>query len=280
MSRDEQILQALESAQALLEEEEPLLAFYERLTRAIMAHKRTLRDSNALPTEQIFQAGEASALARAGMPHLTWQALALDAASFYAWLQRVATLWDDYDPGAAEELEGIDAPRSVALAEEWFREGATPRGPTVDAMLINALAPYLEEAAETLLPLLPLHIWEQAYCPVCGGLPDFALWDDAEETQHLVCERCRAEWDARVVGCLFCGETDPEQRGFYSTEDERYRVEVCDSCGFYVKGIDQQALEPGEHPTLAAERLLTPGLDLLALQEGYARPEGIGAGEE
>lgn len=272
MSHDEQILQALAEARAELDD--GLLAFYEQLQRAIVQKKQAL----TLPAAQLLQAGDATELARQGKPHLAFDALALEAEPFHGWLLEMAHLFEQNDPGALDEMEGIDPAQSVQLARAWFQQGSSGHGPTLDALLANALAPFLELAAERLLPLLPLHLWDEAYCPVCGGQPDFALWGETESTQ-LICERCRAVWGARVVGCLFCGETEPSARGVYSTEDERYLIEVCDSCGNYMKGINEEALAPGEEPLLAAERLLTPGLDLLAIQEGYDRPEGRGVAE-
>ena len=54
---------------------------------------------------------------------------------------------------------------------------------------------------------------------------------------------------------------------------------VCDRCGHYLKTIHQpEAQRLPTPPLLPAERLLTPGLDLLAAQEGYTRPIGIGQG--
>ncbi len=273
MTQDEQILQALADAQENPADEGALFSFYERLVRAIVAKKALL----TLKREQLFQGGEATSLARAGEPHLTFDALELEADTFYPWLLEIAQLFEANDPGALDEVEAIDAAESLSLACQWFEAGESDSGPTVDAMLANALAPYLERAATLLLPVLPLHIWEANYCPVCAGLPDFALWDESPRTT-LICERCRATWEAPVVGCLFCGETEPDARGVYSSEDEVYLVEVCDTCGHYLKGMNLDAVEEDSEPLLAAERLLTPGLDLLALQEGYSRPTGTGLG--
>lgn len=273
MKQDEQILQTLRDMRD--DEEGELFAFYERLLRAIIDKKEGL----SLAEEQLVQAGEATNLARAGKPHLQFDALELEANDFYPWLLEVAQLFEESDPGVMDEMEGIDAEESIVLARQWFEEGFTERGATVDALLANAMRPYLERSAEILLPLLPMHIWDETYCPVCGGLPDFAVWDE-EQTTELICERCAAMWEAPVVGCLFCGETDPEARGVYSSEDELYLVEVCDNCGSYLKGINRAQLPSGSEPLLAAERLLTPGLDMLAIQEGYVHPVGIGGREE
>ncbi|MGH2542438.1 MAG: formate dehydrogenase accessory protein FdhE [Ardenticatenaceae bacterium] len=267
---DAQVLEALEAARASVGDEDQLFAFYRRLLQAIAGKKKHIE----LLPELLLRSEETILLVRAGKPYLSFATLQLDSTDFHAWLMEIARLFESNDPGVMAEIEEITPAQSMVLAREWFVEGGTGRGSTVDTILANALAPYLEAAAETLLPLLPLHNWHRHYCPVCGGLPDFGLWSE-EQMTTLLCERCRATWQAPVVGCLFCGETDPGRRGIYASEDNVYVVEVCDTCGNYVKGMNREALEPGTHPLLPAERLLTPGLDLTAIQEGYRRPAAV-----
>jgi formate dehydrogenase maturation protein FdhE len=253
---DQQILDALAQAQAELEEPEPLFAFYERLLRAIAEKKDTIH----LPEG-------------ARETPLPFEALGLAANDFYPWLLEIAAIFEAQDPGVRDEVEEIALVESIDLARQWYEQGTGGRGSTVDALLANALAPYLEKAAARLTPRLALDQWQQSHCPVCGGLPDFALWDMQRGTRELLCERCRTSWHTPDEACAFCGDTEPEQRGFYTSEDDLYRVEVCDSCGFYLKGMDRlKAKRAGLTPLPAAERLLTPGLDLLAVQEGFTRP--------
>lgn len=242
MNQDQQILEALSQARATLDDE-PLFALYQRLLQAISLRKAAI----TLAAEQILHVGAANTLARAGEPHLSFDALGMEAEEFHPWLLQVAGVLASYDPGVLDEVEGLDAGSSLALALRWFEEGDSGAGPTVDALLANALAPYLERAAELLLPRLPLHLWKQAYCPVCAGMPDFALWKEEEGTRLLLCERCRATWHSEDEGsCVFCGEESPESRGFYSSEDDVYRVEVCDTCGHYLKGMSLSALPEGQ----------------------------------
>lgn len=282
MTLDDQLLDALAAARAAAgPDNEDLYALYESLTRAIAAKRGTLD----LTVSRLYQHKEAQARAREDRPHLQFASLGLDPPAFYAWLQQIAAIFEPFDPGAAEEIAALAPQGALALAQQWYETGSADQGPTVDGLLANAMAPYLQRAAELLLPKLPMHLWNAAFCPVCGGYPDFSALDPRHHDHELVCERCQAIWEIRYQGCLFCGESDPEQRGFYGTEDGLYRVEVCDSCGHYLKMVNtQESRKLQTPPRPLVDRLLTPGLDLLAAQEGYSRPlifdHGQSASEE
>ena len=262
---DDPVLDALEDAYA--QTKDTLLGFYLLLRSWHVQQRESLPERSLAPTG-------VTKLARDEVPILQFQDLGLEPEPFNALLDDLGELWEQQDPGALEELAGFSPPERLALAETWFRTGQSGQGPAVDGLIGNALAPQLEWAAEQLTPYVPSHLWALPACPVCGGWPDFALWRDEGDTP-LICERCRATWQAALQGCFFCGETDPEQRGVYVSDDETYAVEVCDTCGHYLKGLLETALPPNYQPLLSIERLLTPGLDLLALEEGYARPDGV-----
>ena len=268
MSLDQKILAALAEVRQEVDSA-GLFEFYERLLRAIRAKKETL----SLSAEQLLKATEDNMLRLPDEPYLSWQAVNLQIDDFYPWLLSIAKLFDIRDPGALDEAEAVEKERSVELAQVWFEEGSASLGPTVDGLFANALAPYLERAAELMAVHLPLKKWKHNYCPLCGGFPDIALWNESRRRQKLMCERCRTEWTIAEEGCVFCGEDDPDAYGFYNSTDDLYRVMVCDSCGYYLKMINQQQAKLIRFkPILAAERFLTPGLDLLAVQEGYTRP--------
>ena len=275
-SIDKRILRAIAEVRQAMGDEGELFVFYERLLRMTQAKKATPSLKKALTSHILLQSIQASPSRSTNEPYLSANALNLNSAEFYPWLLSIGELFETRDQGALDEAEAIAEEKCVELAHLWFEEGSASLGPTVDALLANALAPYLERASEQLAPHLPLKQWSQPYCPICGGFPDIGLWDEAKGTQKLLCERCRTEWTIAQEGCVFCGEDDPEVYGFYNTEDDLYRVMVCDSCGYYLKMINhQQAKRSQFKPLLAAERFLTPGLDLLAVQEGYTRPTQI-----
>lgn len=275
MPTDEEIIRAVEQARPDVDPETAaLFNFYARLLRRLAAKKATLD----LDPATLFEAEGAVARMRAGQPQLDFERLNLRAETFGPWAREVRDLLAERDPGLALEAETLDDETAVDLAQRCFdpstgsgQAGTTGEGPAVDAIIANALVPWLERAAEIILPRIPLKRWRQAYCPVCGGVPDFAAIERGGQRRILLCERCRAEWPVSVGFCVFCGEQDPERLGFYPSPDETYRLDVCDTCGHYLKAVNRAAA-PGA--LLAAERLLTPGLDILAAEEGYTRPAG------
>jgi formate dehydrogenase maturation protein FdhE len=61
--------------------------------------------------------------------------------------------------------------------------------------------------------------------------------------------------------------SEPTSLSYYPSEDEKYRLYVCQNCQRYLKTIDMrktlgQVLFP-------VERIITVGLDVAAQEEGY-----------
>lgn len=210
---------------------------------------------------------------RSGEPALRFEWLELTPDTFHPWLERVAA-------HLRERLPDLNVPapeESIALAARYYRDNTTGEGTAMDALMLSALSPWLWEAARQLSPNLPLDEWLRGYCPICGGFPDFETIV-SNKWRRLLCERCSAEWRFPNGVCPFCGEETPDMLGFYTTEDEVYRIDVCDACGSYIKGADSRRFEGTLNPVL--ERLLTPGLDYSAVEQGYTRPEAFEEGEE
>lgn len=263
MTNDQLILDALAEAEAQSDNAGPLVPFYHRLLSLIYEKKQSV----ALNLPQYLKGFDPEAHLDASTPALTFDWLGLAETDFSAWVHTVAEV-------LREQLHELTVPadeKLLPLAREFYAVGTTEEGVDVDALLHNSLAPWLELAAEKLVPLIDVDEWQRGYCPVCGGYPDFATVR-SERERRLMCERCRAEWAFPAGICPFCGEMEPDNLGYYGTPDDVYRVDVCDSCGFYIKGVDTRYYEGKLLPEY--ERLLTPGLDLIASQEGYARPAG------
>lgn len=253
------ILPYLAVAQA--DDESGLFAFYGRLHTLRNHHKAIIVP--AVPPE-LHPAST--------RPLLRWEHLGIGNPTFFTWLTQVGQLWEEQDPGALDELEALTATASLQAGEAWYTSGSANMGSVIDALLANAIAPYLEVAADAAKADYPDQ-WRKPYCAVCGGWPDMARYDEKKSRYRCICERCSTEWAIVRDACLFCGESNEERRGFYSSEDDLHRVMVCDNCGYYLKVVnDAVARRMGYSFVLAAERLITPGLDLTAVQEGYTRP--------
>jgi FdhE protein len=85
--------------------------------------------------------------------------------------------------------------------------------------------------------------------------------------RSAVCSICSSEWPVPRLGCLRCGEQRASKLPVFSFDAWTHiRVEVCDSCGGYLKSIDM---------TKDAEALPAPddvgssAINIWAFEEGY-----------
>jgi FdhE protein len=116
-----------------------------------------------------------------------------------------------------------------------------------------------------------------ARCPFCGGTPQLSLFRGAGDAalegagRSLQCATCLTQWPFRRVLCPHCGEDDERKLGyFHSPAFGHVRVEACDSCRHYLKGIDLTRL--GIAVPLVDEVASAP-LDAWAGEHGYVKIE-------
>lgn len=113
-------------------------------------------------------------------------------------------------------------------------------------------------------------------CPFCGGNPQVSYLQSKEPSaesgnRDLLCATCLSSWEFRRVVCAYCGEERPAKLGyFHSPEFDHIRVEACDTCHHYIKGIDLTRL--GFAAPLVDEIYGAP-LDLWAREHGYTKIE-------
>jgi formate dehydrogenase accessory protein FdhE len=113
-------------------------------------------------------------------------------------------------------------------------------------------------------------------CPFCGGRPQLSFLQAKESNaesgnRDLLCSTCLCSWEFRRVVCANCGEERPAKLGyFHSPEFDHVRIEACDSCKHYIKGIDLTRL--GLAVPLVDEIYASP-LDLWAREHGYTKIE-------
>jgi FdhE protein len=116
----------------------------------------------------------------------------------------------------------------------------------------------------------------ESRCPFCGGVPQVSFFHITEPSSEsgnrsLICSTCLTVWRFRRVVCAHCGEERPTKLGyFHSPEFNHVRIEACDSCKRYIKGIDLTVY--GLAVPLVDEVAAAP-LDLWAHEHGYARIE-------
>jgi len=113
-------------------------------------------------------------------------------------------------------------------------------------------------------------------CPFCGGRPQLSFLQSKESgaesgNRDLLCSTCLVSWEFRRVVCANCGEERPTKLGyFHSPEFDHVRIEACDTCAHYIKGIDLTRL--GYAMPLVDEIYAAP-LDLWAREHGYTKIE-------
>jgi FdhE protein len=114
-----------------------------------------------------------------------------------------------------------------------------------------------------------LDAWASGYCPLCGSWP--ALAEVAATHRVLRCSFCALAWSPTNYACAYCGEHG-EKFVTAAPDDARTdrRLEVCGTCGSYLKAIDVPVLTP--FPLLAIADLETMDLDMAAMEKGYNRP--------
>jgi FdhE protein len=89
--------------------------------------------------------------------------------------------------------------------------------------------------------------------------------------RSLSCSLCLTRWPFRRVLCASCGEEREVKLGYFQSPAYGHvRIEACDSCQRYLKGIDLSRL--GIAVPLVDEVAAAP-LDLWAREQGYVKIE-------
>jgi formate dehydrogenase accessory protein FdhE len=116
----------------------------------------------------------------------------------------------------------------------------------------------------------------ERHCPFCGGNPQVSFLQSKEGNaesgnRDLICATCLSSWEFRRVVCANCGEERPAKLGYFHTpEYDHVRIEACDTCKHYIKGVDLTRL--GFAVPLVDEVAAAP-LDVWARAHGYVKIE-------
>jgi formate dehydrogenase maturation protein FdhE len=113
-------------------------------------------------------------------------------------------------------------------------------------------------------------------CPFCFGKPQLSFLRITEPgsesgNRNLLCATCLSSWEFRRVVCASCLEERPFKLEYFKSDEyDHVRIEACESCKQYVKGIDLTRL--GLAVPLIDE-VASAALDLWAMEKGYAKIE-------
>jgi FdhE protein len=272
--QDRRVLQALTEARQQHAELADLLSFYHDLYQVQFEAKAGLTAPEVCDDLTMRQR------LTEGIPQLTFDQLGIEPESFARLVAEITTVLLRHDPAC--EADGHEQPAEElrALARKVFETWDTLTAARLDAegqsgapttpghlpMLAVgfALAPYLQRAAEVILPRLDLSLWVTGRCPVCGGRPNLALLEQSKGARQLSCSRCDGSWGYRRVGCPFCGSEGKQT--YYPSQDGAYRLYVCSDCHRYLKTVDLREIQRPVYPLV--ERLVLVGMDLAAQQIG------------
>jgi FdhE protein len=212
-------------------------------------------------------------------PLLHGLTLTVDAGRVEALVRRLST---KALPGESYRPSSVDATRLVvaALRQDLEAIGALANGAGIDRGVLTAIAhlaalPLLQLCGRSLRKRIPRG-WRHGYCPICAAWPILAERRGLDQSRRLRCGRCGGEWQVQWFCCIYCGEQEHGRLGSLVPEEqgERLNVDTCSSCRGYLKSVATlQAIPPFE---LLLQDLETVELDLVALDRGYARPQGHG----
>ncbi len=268
---DRETLKVLKSARALRPE----------LAETLDLHIAILEARGELPITNYklqIQTGEARARVERGEPLLRADELALDWDALARLFREICHIAAKHQP---EQRDAFVELAEQAASESFIREAArqyldtrpSVQPPTSNLQsshlqfaLNNALHPFLSARARQMQSLVDDASWYRAYCPICGGAPDFSALEKESGARRLLCARCDTEWTFHRAVCPFCSADG--KLNYFPSADGAYRLYVCESCKHYLKTIDRREL--AREVNLAAERVLTLGMDVAARQAGYA----------
>ena len=191
-------------------------------------------------------------------------------------------------PAFAKILDAVEEAGPPPLFEQ-ARTLRSARPQDIDEMLVDYwddpsdtdffgkafLQPYGQYLSATTSEPITVAVSER-HCPFCGGKPQLSFLQNKETTaesgnRDLLCANCLSVWPFRRAVCAHCGEEQPSKLCYFqATTHNHVRVEACDTCKHYLKGIDLTRL--GNAQPLVDEVAAAP-LDLWATEHGYTKIE-------
>jgi formate dehydrogenase formation protein len=225
-----------------------------------------------------------------GKPLLHFDDIPIDWTEFRLMLRQAADILRRYEALEAEDHAAIQALGRAGnalqpLVVRWYNltaapgrvlaerdaetvpvEAASISAGMLEQVLALAMRPFLARAAEVLLVRPEVGEWRRAFCPLCGGEPEFGVITPAAD-RVLICGRCTGQWRYDPLACPFCENRDRSLITSFASRDGKYRLYACDVCRRYLKAFD--ARRTRRPVSLAVDSVATLPLDAAAIQKGY-----------
>ncbi len=243
-----------------------------------------LREADLRPSPVPITADEARERLERGVPLLRGMPPAFDISAARDLAIRLARRLEERFVANAAGVRGalesgrVDLPALFTLILRGDDAALAPiaqdLGP--DSLLLltlarNALKPALGAWRRQLTPLVGNGIrWDKGICFVCGAPAALGELQGNDQSRHLRCGLCGADWPYSRIRCARCGNEDHATLGILYRDPGlvKARVEVCERCRGYLKVI--VTFEPTPPDLLPVEDLATLYLDGVARQNGYA----------
>jgi hypothetical protein len=254
-----------------------LLEFYRRLLDIQFRAESAIGEVKPEPQSQTFnqRLSQGRPLLSFSEIGIGWSQLKDIFAEVVAVFAAYPELFGELPRGLREPGRPPSLPRKVARA--WFENDRLPPGIEFDndreylvleSIIQATIRPFLGSKARALLPGVNQEQWRRGYCPVCGGSPDIAYLNRDSGARWLVCSRCDSEWIFQRLQCPYCDNQNPNELSYFTDDEGRYRLYVCEKCHRYLKTIDLRQAKSGV--LIPLERLFTLTLDAQAREQGYS----------
>lgn len=176
----------------------------------------------------------------------------------------------------AREISQWESKREEDLLLSYWRGEEIPGGNFFPKAFLQPYAAFLASHEKAIQD----RKIEKTACPFCGGAPQtsylktpplFAGAGSEGSGRYLICSLCFTDWPINRISCAQCREVNPYKLPYYQTEQiPTVRVEACDSCKHYIKGVD---LTKDGLAVPLVDEIATPALDLWAQENGYTKVE-------
>jgi FdhE protein len=273
----DQIKKAVSAIKALRPAYKDLLAFYEKLFLAQEATKSHMRLQPIEIPEDLLAVKR-----REKFPLITRANFTVDIKASEALLKEICQLaceanevltqagvkiMDALDKGKVDASDLLS--KTLSEDDVYFDETAKSLEIDKEVLLFMAhgsIRPCLSLCAGQLATYLCKDtLWEKGYCPVCGSPPVISILR-GEGERFLFCSFCDHEWHSQRIYCPFCENKDQKTLHYFFSEEEEYRVNVCDKCKRYIKTVDTREIKRPMYPFL--EQVATLHLDIIAQNQG------------
>jgi FdhE protein len=178
-------------------------------------------------------------------------------------------------PPLVEEARALASACDVEIDDLLLTQWREPSDEQFFAKAL--LQPYARWLAESGAEPLDRDLMKrEGRCPFCGGAPQVSFLQTVEPGaeaggRSLICSTCLNVWMFRRVICANCLEERPSKLCYFQTPEYEYmRIEACDTCLHYIKGVDLTRL--GLAVPLVDE-VAAAALDVWAHEHGYAKIE-------